>query len=91
MKYYIIILTTITFCLISPIFGQEEITIRSKASVEYVVDKINVTVRIISTADELTKANKLNHKKSLKVLKLLESFGYTRDEIITNSSSAGGG
>lgn len=84
-KYLLLLLVSLH------VFAQEEITIKSYASIEYPVNKIAIVFDINTTKTDKSIAEEENYNKTIKVLNMLESLGYGKDDIITLNSNISGG
>ncbi|HOD62085.1 MAG TPA: SIMPL domain-containing protein [Bacilli bacterium] len=83
-KYWLLLIMSLR------LFGQEEITIKSHASIEYPIDKVALVINISSTDLDKSKAEEINYNKSIKILNMLDSLGYKKSSIITLDSRISG-
>lgn len=67
------------------LFGQQEITIKTKEKIEYPINKIEIIIELKSSDMDKMKALEENHQKCLEIIELLNKYGYKKNEIETRN------
>lgn len=79
MKKFFLLLS---FLFLSLAFGQKEITIKCKESLEYPIDQISMIFEIKSSDSDKLNAAEKNHEKSINIIKMLSKYGYSEEDLV---------